>query len=74
MCSSGLRYCQFLVMVFFSSSSSPQDQGARKGDQTNHHTGNDAWKPDVTTQASGLFFVIFFDTLCRFVVKHVLGP
>lgn len=57
MCSSGLRYCQFLVKVFSSSSSS----GTRRGDQTDDHTGNDARKPDVTPQVSGLFvFAVFF--------------
>lgn len=72
MCSSGLRYCQFLVKVFSSSSSS----GTQRGDQTDDHTGNDARKPDVTHQVSGLLsllfsFLFFF---CRFVVTYVLGP
>lgn len=73
MCSSGLRYCQFLVKVFSSSSSS----GTRRGDQTDDHTGNDARKPDVTPQVSGLFvFAVFFFlfSFCRFVVTYVLGP
>lgn len=75
MCSSGLRYCQFLVKVFFSSLSSPQKQGAQRGDQTDGHSGNDAQKPDMTTQVSGLtvslsFFLFFF---CSFVVTYVLG-
>lgn len=73
MCSSGLRYCQFLVKVFFSSSSSPQEQSTRRGDQTNDHTSNEAWKPDVTPRVSGLFFSLLF-SFCRFVVKYVLGP
>lgn len=54
------------VKVFFSSLSSPQKKGAQRGDQTDGHSGNDARKPDVTPQVSGLkSLLFFFFSICR---------